>query len=125
LDLPNGIYNVSVFADGKDLQRFATTSIIIHQQKNKISTSENLLVVFPNPATDIITIQLTEIINEPCSIEIFDIPGKLVLKKDWNATAGMHQLQLSTKSYNLSKGTYLISLSVNGVRKSSKVFVVQ
>ena len=125
LDLPNGIYNVSVFADGKDLQRFATTSIIIHQQKNKISTSENLLVVFPNPATDIITIQLKETIVEPCSIEIFDVLGKLVLKKDLNATAGMQQFQLSVKSNNLTKGTYLISLSVKGARKNSKVFVIQ
>jgi hypothetical protein len=124
-DLPDGIYNVSVFANGKDVQRFAATSILMHQQKNKLSTSGNSLVVFPNPATDIITIQLNETINEPCSIEIFDIPGKLVLKKDWNGTAGMHQLQLSTKSYNLSKGTYLISLSVNGARKNSKVFVIQ
>jgi hypothetical protein len=124
-DLPNGIYNVSVFAAGKDLQRFATTSILMYQQKNKISSSENSLVVFPNPATDIITIQLNETIVEPCSIEIFDVLGKLVLKKDLNASAGMQQLQLSAKSYNLTRGTYLISLSVNGARKNSKVFVIQ
>ena len=124
VELPNGIYNVSVFAEGKELKRFATTSILMQQERKALTKEENLLSVFPNPATDLISIQFDAKENANYTIEIFDIVGKKLVQKNIESISGLQQIQLSSKENNLAKGSYLISLSVNGERKNSKVVVV-
>lgn len=124
IELPNGIYNVSVFAEGKELNRFATTSILMQQERKSFSDAKSLIAVFPNPANDVFTIQFDAIENTNYSIELFDIVGKKLFQKDITNVSGIQQLKISTKENNIAKGAYLISLSVNGERKNSKAVIV-
>jgi hypothetical protein len=119
--LPGGVYNVSVFAEGSELKRFAATSILMKQERRPI-TSENLFTVFPNPANDIITVQFNAAENTKYSIEVFDIVGKKIMQNEASNLSGMQQIQLSLN--DAAKGSYLISFSVNGERKGSKVLVL-
>ncbi len=124
LELLSGIYNVSVFAEGNELKRFATTSILMQQERKIKTDNNNQISVFPNPSNDIFTIQFDANENANYNIEVFDIVGKEILQINVNNLSGIQQIQLSANSTNLTKGTYLISLSENGERKSSKVVIV-
>ncbi|MCC6584827.1 MAG: T9SS type A sorting domain-containing protein, partial [Chitinophagales bacterium] len=119
--LPCGVYNVSVFAEGNELKRFATTSILMKQERRP-AVSENLFSVFPNPASSNVTVQFNAEENSNYSIEAFDIVGKKIMQKEASNLSGMQQIQLSLK--DAAKGSYLISFSVNGERKSSKVLLL-
>lgn len=123
LELPDGVYNVSVFANGNELNRFTATSILIQQQRKQLSVNTNALNVFPNPANDMITIQFTANENARYNIEIFDVVGKLLASKNIDGISGTQQIQINAKEYNLPKGSYWVALSVNGERKS-KVIVL-
>jgi hypothetical protein len=123
-ELPNGVYNVCVFADGKQLKRFVTTSILLQQKRKQLSDNKNFMTVFPNPSNDIFTIQFDTKENVKYNIDVFDIVGKKVIEKNINNVSGTQQLQISTKSINLANGAYLISLSENGERKCSKTIVI-
>lgn len=123
-ELPDGVYNISVFAEGKDLKRFATTSILIKQERKIINQIDNLFSVFPNPANDIINVQFNAAANTNYTFEVFDVVGKKLTEKNITTNSGTQQIQIFAKENNLARGSYLITLSVNGERKSSKVVVL-
>lgn len=122
--LPNGIYNISVFVSGEELKRFVTTSILIQQERKSFNDDKSFMAVYPNPSNDVMTIQFDAKENTNYSIELFDIVGKKLFQKSINNLSGIQQVQLSVKEHNLAKGSYLISLSENGERSSSKVVVI-
>jgi triacylglycerol esterase/lipase EstA (alpha/beta hydrolase family) len=125
LDLESGIYNLSIYADGNTLKRFATTSVLVKQERKQNTDSDNLFSVFPNPANDAVTVQFNATENNNYSIEVFDMLGKKLIEKNFkNIISGSQQIQFSTDEYNLSKGAYLISLNINGERKNCKVLVL-
>jgi hypothetical protein len=80
----------------------------------KIITDVN---IYPNPATDNITIQLINPKQSIKSISIFDIRGKEVINKQLNS----NQLQLDVSS--LSSGVYLIKGQTNSGLSFSRKFV--
>ena len=119
--LPGGVYNVSVFAEGNELKRFAATSILMKQER-KPAASANLFSVFPNPASGNVTVQFNAEENISYRVEVFDIVGKKIMQNEASKLSGMQQIQLPLN--DAAKGSYLISFSVNGERKSSKVLVL-
>lgn len=68
----------------------------------------NNLVVFPNPSSETININLNLKSAQKVSIELTDITGKLILTKDVGIIQGesTHTLNLN----NISKGSYLVSV---------------
>jgi hypothetical protein len=80
----------------------------------KIITDVN---IYPNPATDNITIQLINPKQSIKSISIFDLQGKEVINKQLNSK----QLQLDVSS--LSSGVYLIRGETNTGLSFSRKFV--
>ncbi len=125
LNIANGIYNIAVFAEGNSMKRFATTSILLKQDKSNPNQQEIKMSVYPNPAKDIVNIEFVTTTTAKYAIELFDIVGKKLMEKQLgNLNIGNQQIQLSTNQLNLPSGSYLISLTQNGERKNSKVFVV-
>ena len=125
LNIANGIYNIAVFAEGNSMKRFATTSILLKQDKSNPNQQEIKMSLYPNPAKDIVNIEFVTTTTAKYAIELFDIVGKKLMEKQLgNLNIGNQQIQLSTNQLNLPSGSYLISLTQNGERKNSKVFVV-
>ena len=107
------------------MKRFASTSILLKQDKSNPNLQEIKLSVYPNPAKDIVNIEFATTTTGNYAIELFDIVGKKLMEKQLgNLNIGNQQIQLSTNQLNLPSGSYLISLTQNGERKNSKVFVV-
>ncbi len=62
--------------------------------------------LYPNPATDLLTIQLPEGLQGHCSLTVSDFSGKKIFEK--NAEPGLSSLQLSVN--DLPAGLYLLTV---------------
>jgi hypothetical protein len=65
-------------------------------------SEENRLKIYPNPASDLITIEGTDIITR---LELFDVKGRMIRSADTNSTGT--SLDIS----NLSGGTYFLHVT--------------
>jgi hypothetical protein len=65
---------------------------------------DNVLKVFPNPTKGMVEIALPGIQNQPCTIGIFSIDGRLVFENLSESNEGVIRLNLN----NLPAGHYLI-----------------
>ena len=74
------------------------------------TVTTNSINVFPNPAHDLLHINLSLTREENLQLEIFDLMGKMVFSKQEQVLAGSHTLDCNIE--NLSKGIYV--LKVNG-----------
>lgn len=79
---------------------------------------ENIFSMYPNPATDVLTIESTGFNESVHTISIYDQTGKLV--NTINVMPGVVKKDISLN--NLSKGVYNVTIS-NGERSTSKKFV--
>jgi hypothetical protein len=77
--------------------------------------------IYPNPATDQLTLEFDEILNENTSIKLLDITGKLVYSETLNNTGSLsHTINLSS----LRKGLYLIRISNDEYSVTEKVIKI-
>lgn len=122
LDIPAGIYNISVYAKGNTTQRFATTSIAIAMKQNSI-TDDKTITLYPNPAIDVLHIQYyTQ--QSKSKIQLTDLVGKVVFVQEVeNSNESLQDLDIDLKSFNLANGFYCISILDNNSIVASKTFI--
>jgi hypothetical protein len=100
-----------------------TTDKALHVNVAQSRNKEATTTVFPNPASDIFSVELNLAKPEYLRFDLYDTQGRLVanLMRDWV------KVQTNTFSFNtrdLEKGTYLLEISGNnGTRISKKVLV--
>ena len=82
---------------------------------------ENKVSVFPNPASDIIAIQLKGLTTEHVSVELYDIVGKLVQKSAINQGSTITYLDTKT----LYEGTYFVKIISNNSVITKKVIITK
>ncbi len=94
-----------------------TASVSICTGLNEV-TSENSIQLYPNPATDLLTLSLTEdLANTTKSIELYDALGKLI------KTIPMSSQNLHVKIDDLARGVYTIRLIHSSDQTIIKRFV--
>lgn len=64
------------------------------------------MIVFPNPSSETINVNLNLKSSQKVSVELTDINGKLILTKDAGTLTGESKQTLNVN--NISKGTYLV-----------------
>jgi hypothetical protein len=72
--------------------------------------------VFPNPANDLITIQLNNLNGNNLQIKIIDVLGQTVIEKKEETISGSFEKQIDVS--NLNAGVYMIM-----IRAGEKEFV--
>lgn len=100
-----------------------TESTTIYTSTTDISTNEfkNLDInVFPNPASDLIAIQIGNIIGYDYKVELFDLTGRLIESSKINKGQTIAYFDVET----LYSGTYLIRIT-NGNNSETKKVVIQ
>lgn len=114
----NGSYQVSVIRTYKTPNNQAITcsstasNILIFQSSNSI------ISVYPNPASDFIYIDTKETIKN-LEVTIYNLIGKQVLKFRANDTSERKEIDLK----NLEKGSYIIAVKGDGVEDSSRLII--
>lgn len=81
----------------------------------------NQLLLFPNPASGVVTLKYDRPIIQSGLIEIFNVTGKVCYSG--TITPGLGNLQQTIDISNLSSGSYILSLTLNDGR-AIKSFVV-
>src|ERR1043165_3990233 len=76
-------------------------------------------VIFPNPASDLIAVQLKKVVKENCEVELFDITGKLVQRT--SVYQGSTIAYFDTRT--LYSGDYLIRINMADRSYSRKILI--
>jgi len=94
----------------------STISKVVDTSLSTIALDENVLTIFPNPATNELYIKNNNNIALQ-SIAITDLTGKLVLNQDIQ-NIGSNAISIA----NLAKGMYLVTVQIpNGLTATSKI----
>ena len=75
--------------------------------------------IFPNPASDLIAIQLGTLVTEDVKIELYDIAGKLINSSRINKGSTISYFDVQT----VYEGTYLIKISSKEYSVTRKILV--
>jgi hypothetical protein len=96
----------------------ATTEI------NEINAAVKPATVYPNPISDQFTIAFDAINNEPVSVDMYDVSGKLigVLLNEPFQTASIYQFDIN--NYTSARGMYLLKITSGGFTSYQKVIKV-
>ncbi len=122
--LGEGVYNLSVSAEGKNLNRFATTSIYLKQER-KSSERKGLIDVYPNPSSGLLSLKFNAISGNRYSVEFYDVQGKKMSSGFLGVNlSGYQQIDISDLVKQIPKGTAVVALIENGERKGAKVIVL-
>lgn len=99
-----------------------TEPVTVYESSNSISESDlnNMHInMFPNPASDLVAIQIGGILENNLKLELVDLQGRVISEMQINAGQTIAYFDVST----VYSGTYLIRFSANGnaITKSLQV----
>lgn len=108
---------LSLGVDYVDSARFEVVGI---NRNEGFSLSENRLV-YPNPTSGIVHIQLDDESNGPIEYYLFDLTGKLIFSSIQNALSEQSgQYSMDLRNFNLENGYYILR-----IKKGAKQYVVK
>ena len=108
--LENGEHSVSIYLEGSTVSAPQTYDFL-----NNLAVDENesiSLVVYPNPATDRLTIESEEVIHQ---CEIYDLAGQLVKTLENDS----ERMEISIEA--LPAGTYLVKLVTDSFAQTRRL----
>ena len=73
--------------------------------------SADALSVYPNPASEVLNVNVATTVNTVANVRVFDMTGRTVLTRTVELTAGEQTLPVSVRK--LAKGAYLLRLEGN------------
>jgi photosystem II stability/assembly factor-like uncharacterized protein len=79
--------------------------------------------VYPNPANNSFSIEMSSAENAAIKIMIYDLMGNVVRTEDKNASAGKNYFPIDVS--NFSDGIYLVQVIGNGVARTKKISVMK
>ncbi len=82
-------------------------------------TSDVSFLVYPNPATDLVTLVGKQQLNTMASVRVMNLTGQVVLRTSVQVVNGVANLQVS----GLPAGSYLINLAFDGVNLVARLQV--
>jgi hypothetical protein len=112
------------FYGNKTAAKVTTITETVTTYDAPLSISENsftnkVIKIFPNPSSDLIAIQIGDLITTNLQVELFDLTGKLIKKTEINAgqTIAFFDIQ------DIYNGTYLVKIS-DGISSVTKTIIV-
>lgn len=88
---------------------------------NEAVTSFGTVACYPNPASDLVNVNVTLNNNEEVMINMYNSLGQMISTETRNMTAGANAVQLNTS--NLQSGVYFINVTAAGSTATTKVIV--
>jgi type IX secretion system substrate protein len=109
----------------------ANTRIVTYEQEPgspdptlTVASKELALAIAPNPANGNASITLTLPVAGPARVELFDLSGRVVSRKEVGGEAGIHSFRLGEVG-SLRPGIYLVRLTQGGIAKSRRVAIIR
>lgn len=95
----------------------STTTYIL--ASNDFDLNNKMIKVFPNPASDLIAIQIGDLVTSDLKIELFDITGRLIKSNQINAGQTITYFDVQ----DIYNGTYLVKIT-DGKDTISKTIII-
>ena len=96
----------------------------INNQVNSSLSESSSLNLFPNPASDVMTVSIQSEQNSEALLDVLDLTGRIIFKQKLQLHAGNNSLPINTSLLN--GGTYRIVLSDKKNKiEATKIFVKQ
>nr|MDA3865757.1 T9SS type A sorting domain-containing protein [Salinivirgaceae bacterium] len=113
-----GASNIVTYFDDVEIIEEPTVNV------NVISANlSNEVIMFPNPATDILNVHVRTKYNEKVAISIIDLQGRVLSTKRYVATSeGINTFQFDVQT--ISQGNYLVKVSTLA-SATSKIIVIK
>ncbi|PKL78430.1 MAG: hypothetical protein CVV25_11690 [Ignavibacteriae bacterium HGW-Ignavibacteriae-4] len=92
------------------------TSSVSEEYFNNVNLS-----IFPNPSSDLLAIQVNELVDKNMKVELLDIAGKLIGTKVINSGSTISYFDTQT----LYEGVYLVKLSTDKYSTTRKVMIIK
>lgn len=112
----NYIYAVKVTPD-KDMPGLETWGVQHNEAINPMTTVR----VYPNPATDMLNIEVSASQSSVMSINVFNIMGQKVAEQNVNVNAGINVPTINTADF--ASGIYFVTVKANGYENTLKFIV--
>ena len=112
------------YIDFSNMTYVANPQTPCYKAPSGITELNNNLIfyMFPNPATENVSLYFSSTKTENLTVEIFDVSGKKVFTKNVNSVAGIQQTE-TINTVNFGKGIYTISLKGNTTLKTEKLIL--
>jgi len=85
-----------------------------------LKNDKNQCIVYPNPATDKVSISFVAESAEKAEIKFNDLTGKCIYTKSMDAVSGVNTLSLNTKQISINSGVYFVSITCGGNQYTNK-----
>ncbi|MFW6019224.1 MAG: T9SS type A sorting domain-containing protein [Bacteroidales bacterium] len=95
----------------------------ISEEAESFNTEQKLNInLYPNPVSDQATVEFE--LDKPSEVilRVYDINGKLMNAKEDNLSSGQQSIKLDVS--NMDKGNYILQMTYDGNKTSSKKFIV-
>ena len=112
----NYIYAVKVVPSPED-PGLGTWAVEEHQSINPLTATR----VYPNPATDVLNIEVNASQASEMSISVYNIMGQNVMNQNVNIATGLNTRTISTSELN--SGIYFVTVKANGYESTMKFIV--
>lgn len=106
--------NAAVSSISEAVTVYTSTTGISEEQFQALNVN-----VFPNPATDLIAVQIGGLMEENVEVQLVDLTGKLVTSTTINAGQTIAYFDVAT----VYAGTYFVKVVLNGQQRSFKVMI--
>lgn len=112
-------YGTKVAAKVTSISESVTTYTASSTGINSNSIDENKVNIFPNPATDLIAIQIKDLVKENYEVVLYDVTGKVIEKK--TLYQGSTIVYFDTKT--LYSGVYFVKIIVGDSVINKKIII--
>ena len=112
----NSIYAVRITPD-KDMVGLQSWGVQHNEAINPMTTVR----VYPNPATDMLNIEVSASQSSVMSINVFNIMGQKVAEQNVNVNAGINVPTINTADF--ASGIYFVTVKANGYENTLKFIV--
>ncbi|MDA3866544.1 MAG: T9SS type A sorting domain-containing protein, partial [Salinivirgaceae bacterium] len=114
----------SVYIDDVSITESTTKSAVISNAKAEVigDAISNEVIMYPNPATDVLNIQLSAKIAEKVTVNVIDLQGRVVSSiKQTTEIEGTNRIAIDVQT--LKPGTYIVNVATSEYSKSKIVVI--
>jgi hypothetical protein len=112
-----GTIYVGTFGNGA----YYTNNFVGYNEFPNETSNENKISVFPNPASNQFSIKFEEELKGNCTIELFDLSGKLVA--NFYKTIPNGERSIEIKDLQIENGSYILRVSMGSKQIQSKLII--
>ncbi len=94
-------------------------AVAINCRSAATATTSGNISAFPNPASELLTVQVDALEKSNSRVMLRDLTGRIVLQQDLRLIAGLNQINLDV--HQLARGVYVLELGQDDQRESLRV----